>query len=1325
MREKLVVELVKDVLGPRYGVNEILKESPLTEYLTGVLAPSSFFNRTSDLNLSVDSESLEEQIPELGEDEMQEQDVSAPLHTLPPLDPKNRPCSFGISFVVESDGIPRIDFCLTWARYRIEKSDGEVRWIREPRSVVKDNITLDRSQTFYFNISGECSAEEAEISLHVVVAYPGKFHNRCVVNMYFVNRVTVPDDQELTAEYYIFQPQIRVVCDKRTKIVPLEDESYKEYTDTESQELSFLFRNRPVMARGFLCSAVWREIDPQRPFGPPDFPECVKEPPFGWPDGEGLPEKIYKKFSVPDVRSEFVPIYLISFPEMNWPSEYGSPPELNAEILANAFDPGHLRRLLEPITRGYHCWIKEQRKKIKTFPENDQRTAQKLIERCFKVLERMKKGLDILINDPEVRLAFCFANKAMNLQSMWSWGQQLVWRPFQLGYILTVLESISKSDSKEREICDLLWVPTGGGKTEAYLFLILFTAALRRRRAVCRGGSGAGVAVITRYTLRLLTIQQFRRLLTAVTACEYLRVYGLTRSKHVGWTPENFTPPSGQGYIWGMESFSIGLWVGGGVTPNRLRGTWGGNRRIAGALDILKGSQGEGEPAQVTHCPACDSLLAVPEMGISGKQIVHLVVEIRQEKLSKRQILKIEQSLSGLSHGGFIKVKHAKLSPHRTAGFYTLTLELDISGTAKKENIDQLWENINEHMRNSFRMNIELLCACASRPGYFIRWYYDSKKRKQNYDFEIFCPNPDCPLHTPWCAGAPAGWVHGTDPGLHAPTGVPGNIPDATSGYRFIHIQEPFRNGSPFVADRVPIPAYTVDEQIYHRIPSVIVATADKFARPPFEPRASALFGNVDFYHCIWGYYREGAPPLSAGGQGGRPSPAGVPGKPNYVRIRQFDPPELILQDELHLIEGPLGSLVGFYETAVDYLCTCNNRKAKYIASSATVRSASTQVRAVFARNVMIFPPPGLTADDRFFIREKEIHPLDDTGPGRLYVGICAPGRGPLTPLYRIYSSLLQTVYDIYLRNPKNPNIDPFWTLVGYFNAIRELGGARALCRQDIPARLRQIAGNRARPILDEKDKLIDLSSRTPSTDLPAILNLLSIAVPHSPDILLTTSMFGTGIDIPRLSLMVVNGQPKTTSSYIQATGRVGRRKGGLVITFFKASRPRDLSHYEFFCGYHRQLHRFVEPVTIYPFSRGVLDRAAGPVCVFLLRNMKNTSVPWHREDTADTMAGNYSVSEVQNLPHIFENRAQSQPQFIRPGSGDVCRFINTQLDRWRNIAQLCSSNLKYVEYAIDTLPRYNVVLGDAQHVYLGLEVVYENAPTSLRDIEETCGFQT
>jgi hypothetical protein len=1129
-----------------------------------------------------------------------------------------------------------------------------------------------------------------------------------------VNRVRVAEGELETAEHHIFQPQVRVVLGTGMKLVQGRARSIQ---GRDERVLDFLYRRQEVLARGHMCSAVWKEIDPERQRAGGntlDFPDAQAQPPFHWVDSELLPGEERQRFSPPDVRTEFVPTYSIPGPDLTWRADYGPEPELRAAAISELWEPDRLRESLEPLVGGYDAWIRSLESELGTLSGSDRELAQSLIESSRTAARRLRGGLDLLCSDPEARMAFCFANKALDLQSNWPPRRNpLVWYPFQLAFVLMSVESIVSPHSQFRDVCDLIWVPTGAGKTEAYLAVVAFTLAYRRRKALGRASTedrtGSGVSVIARYTLRLLTIQQFRRILSLITACELLRSTTDQRGNATGWRPQACQLEGD--FIWGTSLFSAGLWVGGEVTPNRLEDGWGGDGPTLGGVSILRGSPGEksGEPAQVLTCPACNTVLAVPERGINpGHHTFYWVLRTTRSGDTSAFV-------AGLANQRIQNCALAQVqaSPHTAPNYYTLRVEFDSSATMRSDDVDALWNGIGERARHD-GMGIELVPARASRPGYFLRSYVNTRGRGTDIDFEVFCPNPACELHHAWRGGAPLGWVHSTTPDdLPSSNALPdGNLP--------MHVHPAFRTSDQFTADRIPIPALTVDEQLYQRLPSIIVATVDKFARPAFEPRASSFFGNVDNYSFVWGYYRLNAHPKAD--NNGHPAPSGR-GTPNHTSVRSPEPPDLILQDELHLIEGPLGSLVGFYETAIDYLNReRNGTPPKYIASTATIRKAEDQVLATFARNVQIFPPPGLQSADRFFITEREIHQLDDSTPGRLYLGICAPGRGPLTPLVRIWSQLLQTVWD----QRSNDRMDGFWTLTGYFNAVRELAGARALYRQDIPQRIRNLSnasGSDPRPITDERS--VELSSRTASTDLPSILDLLNQGELHAPEALFTTSMFGTGVDISRIALMVVNGQPKTTSSYIQSTGRVGRTSGALVVTFFRASRPRDLSHYEFFTGYHRQLHRFVEPITVYPFAPGVIDRAAGPVAVFVLRNKSRVTAVWFPNDAAPRMAtSRSSAREVLDLTAMFEQRAQGQPALRRPDPGVVQNDVNAELDRWQSSAMRWA-NLVFVEYAMGRAPSNAVVLGDPQHQHAGLGVIFEDAPQSLRDIEETTGFQT
>jgi hypothetical protein len=253
-----------------------------------------------------------------------------------------------------------------------------------------------------------------------------------------------------------------------------------------------------------------------------------------------------------------------------------------------------------------------------------------------------------------------------------------------------------------------------------------------------------------------------------------------------------------------------------------------------------------------------------------------------------------------------------------------------------------------------------------------------------------------------------------------------------------------------------------------------------------------------------------------------------------------------------------------------------------------------------------------------------------------------------------------------------------------------------------------------------DAEKVVELSSRINSTDIPQLLEELeqgkNRTINENPDAIFTTSMFGTGVDIPHLSLMVVNGQPKTTSQYIQATGRVGRDHGALVVTFYKAGRARDLSHYEIFTGYHHRINIEVEPASVSPFSDGCLEKAAGPAIVSFLRNMPDPSSRWFAE----------SGHTIQNEESLKDFEIFLRTCLPSDVSKKVIQCFRSQYDRWLGISQKLgfTESLVYNEYTLYRPPEKNVILGDPAHEKVGLCVVYKNAPQSLREIEETTAFE-
>jgi hypothetical protein len=610
------------------------------------------------------------------------------------------------------------------------------------------------------------------------------------------------------------------------------------------------------------------------------------------------------------------------------------------------------------------------------------------------------------------------------------------WRPFQLAFFLLNLAPLTDLDHPARvhpaeAVCDLLWFPTGGGKTEAYLGLSAYAMALRRLQGVVAGRDGQhGVAVLMRYTLRVLTLQQFQRAAALLCACEVLR-----RAEEEG----------GDGAL-GKEPFRIGLWVGRRTTPNSIADA---QNAVKTALGDMFAPGGSGTPAQLTNCPWCGS-------------------EIKPGQ-------------------------HIKIDPFENGHARVLT----------------------------------------------------------------FCGDP--------------------------------------------------LGGCEFTGKRSPgegLPVVVVDEEIYRRLPALLIATVDKFAQLPWNGMTQALFGRVTGRCERHGYRTPDVKDTDSHPTGRN----GLPAATTVDRDVELRPPDLIIQDELHLISGPLGTMVGLYETAIDELCTWEAAgvrvRPKVVASTATVRRAPEQVRALFLRDVEVFPPPGLDASDSFFAREVDATP---ERPGRLYIGVCAPGRRLKVALIRTYVALMAGAQQLFERN--GAAADPWMTLVGYFNAMQELAGMRRLVEDDIRTRLMK-SDQRGLVRRNLQGGLKELTSRANAADIPRILDDLErrfdpkIKRQFALDVLLATSMISVGVDVQRLGLMVVGGQPKTTSEYIQATSRVGRSASGpgLVTTVLNWARPRDLSHYERFEHYHATFYKQVEALSVTPFSPRALDRGLSALLVALAR---------------------------------------------------------------------------------------------------------------------------
>lgn len=428
--------------------------------------------------------------------------------------------------------------------------------------------------------------------------------------------------------------------------------------------------------------------------------------------------------------------------------------------------------------------------------------------------------------------------------------------------------------------------------------------------------------------------------------------------------------------------------------------------------------------------------------------------------------------------------------------------------------------------------------------------------------------------------------------------------------------------GCYFAEEKATMPVYLVDEEIYAKCPTIIISTVDKFANLPWSEKCGLLFGKTDRYCNRCGY-------IAVGEEHTNHRAIGEIEACDISDCRPFYPPELIIQDELHLISGPLGTIYGGYETVVEEMCTItrNGKKIrpKYIVSTATIKNADEQIKSLYSReNTAQFPPSGFDIRDSFFITEVDLPEENvlnasstkiaemiekEQKPFRQYVGVCAPGQSVKTTIIRLYSALLQKTFELSETDEYKNYVDPYYTLIGYFNSIRELGGAVRLLDDDIKNRIhvlmRKHGTNRQRFLNNTRE----ITSRIPSYRIAEVLEELMVSFnPENAekqkcfDVVIATNMIAVGMDVSRLGLMTVVGQPKQNSEYIQATSRVGREHPGIIFTIYNPYRPRDLSNYENFIGFHSQMYRYVEGTTATPFAARARDRDLHALVVALLR---------------------------------------------------------------------------------------------------------------------------
>ena len=949
--------ITKDLLGPVAEDEIICDERPLDYYILGKLYPQGSGYNDQVRSSSEDCGEIDDEIG-----------VS--------LSNSGNLSSFGLSFAINanvnsftisSQAAQYVLISEAEAREKLGFEEGKYKqsalfWKRTAIDLRDVEIVVDvlkKGVVFKKEIADHLSLR---VLLHKEYADGSKTISVSMVNEWQSDKAYATD-----AIHSFFQPEIKIYSNQENAFCDVRRNKHLNKND-EIAELELLYSKIGDYASGHGCAVNWSV------------------------DNEG---------SVTEVFTVFLPQYEVL---QMMPSTSFQHDILQMHYVATA-NQNDVLNGLGLLCDAYEHWIGLKENELLSLSDEYLDAAKANMEKCKKTLLNLRESIKCL-SDKDAFEAFSLANEAMFMQrkqmlinsGKFSSDEDIKWYPFQLAFFIQEIVSFVYPESEYRKTVDLLWFPTGGGKTEAYLGIAAFSIFFRR---IKHGDAGKGVTVLMRYTLRLLSFQQFERASALVCACELLRRKHNIRGGEIG----------------------IGLWAGKALTPNKIDMA---NRILHGEKDDDSESS---NPVQLRKCPWC------------GKELSE---EDYQCDLSKKRM--------------------------------------------------------------------------------FIR-----------------CHNAKCEFH---------------------------------SG----------------------LPVYLIDEEIYEHAPAFIVATIDKFAQIALNYETSALFG----------------------------------------RNKNLLPPDLIIQDELHLISGPLGTITGLYEAGIKKLCENNGIYPKIVASTATIRNAKEQIKALYSSSYSQFPPQGIDITDSFFA----VQSTRELKPARLYLGCMGIGTSPTTMMIRAMASLLFASRYLSEQGYEDSIIDPFWTITGYFNTLRELGGAIIRVVDDIQDRfdyLRTAKFSQRYPLLSSKkryDAYKELTSREKSENIGNVIQkelkeeYRSDGSTSPYDFLLSSNMISVGVDVGRLGTMVVVGQPKTTSEYIQATSRVGRETPGLVLTTYNQAKSRDRSHYEDFTQYHQTFYRFVEATSVTPFSDRARDRALQALYVILCRNL----IP---QLASDTSAKNFNRS----IPGLKEIR--------------------------------------------------------------------------------------
>jgi hypothetical protein len=531
------------------------------------------------------------------------------------------------------------------------------------------------------------------------------------------------------------------------------------------------------------------------------------------------------------------------------------------------------------------------------------------------------------------------------------------------------------------------------------------------------------------------------------------------------------------------------------------------------------------------------------------------------------------------------------------------------------------------------------------------------------------------------------------------------------------------------------LPLVAVDEMLYQRLPAFVIATVDKFAALPWVGATGKLFGRVSHAQPGKGFFG----PSDGTEQAGAPLPQGL------------EPPDLIIQDELHLISGPLGSMGGLYEAVIDELCArqvetstgVQTVRPKIVASTATVRRASQQMQALFGRcsPPAVFPAPGPDRRDSFFSYTASV----SEAQGRIYVGVSAPGRNIKALLLRVGLALMSTAQKLYAQaekerkarekrgEDKGPNpVDPYMTFLGYFNTIKELGITRRLLEEEVTSllttydqrrRLNESSTRYARRKIANEP--LELTSREPTSEVSTTKARLELNFDNEKqrvDTALATNMISVGLDISRLGLMVMLGQPKTTAEYIQASSRVGRddQRPGLVVVLLNPNRPRDRSHYERFSFWHSVFYRDVEATSVTPWSSRALQRGLPAITVALARHL-SPALSWAK-DAGDAEAIDAIQAEVAQRLGDRARRSAPSKALSEHTEAEVRQRAMNLLDKWIRIARDNGGLLQYGREAGEVAPLLHTPLDPDLKELKAMEQEFL-ANWSLRDVEPSAAL--